>query len=149
MRQLVIFYHTGSVPDELFYQILPVYEKVPEYLKVDLDRYLEHCRHQYTERSFELAKIHCSGIICYLAEQGLVRMDELTFQMVDKLFHADLGCTDDTKDLYLQHARAMPRYLSEYHTFPTDIFLVLNFKYNAQLVTPTNSLVSTKTGLSS
>ena len=136
VRQLVIFYHTGSVPDELFYQILPVYEKVPEYLKVDLDRYLEHCRPQYTERSFELAKIHCSGIMCYLTEQGLVRMDELTFQMVDKLFHADLGCTDDTKALYLQHARAMLRYLSEYHTFPIDIFLVLNSKYNAHIGHP-------------
>ena len=61
--------------------------------------------------------------MCYLAEQGLVRMDELTFQMVDKLFHADLGCTTDTKDLSLQHTRAMLQYLLEYHS-RISVFIV-------------------------
>lgn len=103
VKQLIIFYHTGSIPDELFYQIQSSYDKVPVSMKSDLDLYLESCHSRYTDRSFELARIYCSRVIFYLWEQGITCIQEISFLSVDALIHTDFNCSKDTREVYLMH----------------------------------------------
>lgn len=77
ISQLIVFQTTGSIPDALFYQIHSSYDKVPDSLKYYLNLYLENCRSRYTDRSFEIAKVHCSRIMYYLSEQGITEIQEI------------------------------------------------------------------------
>ena len=81
ISQLIVFQTTGSIPDTLFYQIQSSYDKVPDSLKYYLDLYLENCRSRYTDRSFEIAKVHCSRIMYYLSEQGITEIQEIFWKL--------------------------------------------------------------------
>ena len=55
LHQLQAFIELGSIPDDLFYQIQPSYDKVPTMWKDSLDQYLESVKDHYTKRSFEIS----------------------------------------------------------------------------------------------
>lgn len=99
ISQLIVFQTTGSIPDALFYQIQSSYDKVPDSLKYYLDLYLENCRSRYTDRSFEIAKVHCSRIMYYLSEQGITEIQEISFSAIDMLIHTDFHCSKDTREM--------------------------------------------------
>lgn len=126
VKQLIIFYHTGSIPDELFYQIQSSYDKVPVSMKSDLDLYLENCHSRYTNRSFELARIYCSRVICYLWEQGITCIQEISFLSVDALIHTDFNCSKDTREVYLMHARAMLEFFASHNVIPVELSMLLD-----------------------
>ena len=120
LRQLIVFQTTGSIPDTLFYQIQPSYDKVPDSLKYYLDLYLENCRSRYTDSSFEDAKVHCSRIMYYFSEQGITEIQEISFSAIDMLFHTDFHYSKNTRKVYLLHARFMLGFFACLNIIPVE-----------------------------
>lgn len=133
IHQLIVFQTTGAIPDILFYQIQSSYDKVPDPLKYYLDLYLESCRSRYTDRSFEITKVHCSGIMCYLSEQGITTIQEISFSEIDALMHTDFHCSKDTRDVYLLHARSMLKFFASLHMIPMELGEMLDDRIYFQI----------------
>ena len=113
VEQLHIFLETGSISDELFYQIKPMYDKIPAGLKEPLDRYLAHCKDGYSKRSLELAKIYCSGIMMSLSSSGVNDLGDVTFEVLETLVEKNLYCEKETRYVYLSHARLMFHFFAD------------------------------------
>lgn len=126
LRQLIVFQTTGSIPDTLFYQIQPSYDKVPDSLKYYLDLYLENCRSRYTDSSFEDAKVHCSRLMYYFSERGITEIQEISFSTIDMLFHTDFHCSKGTRKVYLLHARFMLDFFASLSIIPVELSAMLD-----------------------
>lgn len=126
VKQLIVFSDTGTISDDLFYQIQPSYEKVPGGLRHSLDMYLEQCRTSYTKRSFEIARVYSSRIMCFLADHGVRNIEDISFPAIDELMHSDFNCTDDTREMYLLYGRAMLEFFSAHGLVPEELCAMLN-----------------------
>ena len=133
ISQLIVFQTTGSIPDALFYQIHSSYDKVPDSLKYYLNLYLENCRSRYTDRSFEIAKVHCSRIMYYLSEQGITEIQEISFSAIDMLIHTDFHCSKDTREMYLFHARFMLEFFASLNIIPAELSVMLDDRIYFQI----------------
>ena len=133
ISQLIVFQTTGSIPDTLFYQIQSSYDKVPDSLKYYLDLYLENCRSRYTDRSFEIAKVHCSRIMYYLSEQGITEIQEISFSAIDMLIHTDFHCSENTREMYLLHARFMLEFFASLNIIPAELSVMLDDRIYFQI----------------
>ena len=69
---------TGSISDRRLYQNKPAYEKVPASIRAALDRYLNECRNQYTDRTLDSTKRECSMFLLALSDCGIKKIEELT-----------------------------------------------------------------------
>lgn len=127
--QLQVFGEQGFIPDDIFYQIKSSYDKVPSELKDQLDLYLSHCKPWYTDRSFELTRIYCSRIMLFFSSQGISRIDTLTMEVIDSLYHADFYCSKDTWYVYFSHARQMLAYFAELDRCPIIYSMILKSIY--------------------
>ena len=125
ISQLIVFQTTGSIPDTLFYQIQSSYDKVPDSLKYYLNLYLENCRSRYTDRSFEIAKVHCSRIMYCLSEQGITEIQEIAFSAIDMLIYTDFHCSENTRKMYLLHARFMLEFFASLNIIPAELRVML------------------------
>lgn len=133
ISQLIVFQTTGSIPDALFYQIQSSYDKVPDSLKYYLNLYLENCRSRYTDRSFEIAKVHCSRIMYCLSEQGITEIQEIAFSAIDMLIHTDFHCSKDTREMYLLHARFMLEFFASLNIIPAELSVMLDDRIYFQI----------------
>jgi len=113
MTQLEEMISTGAISDRNLYQNKSFYDKVPDCLKSALDEYLDYCRHKYSKRSFEQAKIYCSETMLFFSDQQLASIEEVAYQDVISLYNADMYCNDGTKSLILGHAARMLSFFAE------------------------------------
>lgn len=132
-RQLIVFSQAGFIPDELFYQIQHSYDKVPVSLKESLDLYLEQCKPEYTSRSFELARVHCSRIMCFLHRHGVNKIEEISFSTIDALIHSDFNCSKETREVYLLHGRAMLDFFASNEVIPEEFSGMLDDRIYFQI----------------
>ncbi len=133
VRQLIVFSQTGCIPDELFYQIQHSYDKVPDSLKHSLDLYLEHCKPQYTSRSFELARVYCSRIMCFLYKHGVNKIEEISFSSIDALMHSNFNCSKGTREVYLIHGRAMLDFFTSNAAISEELSVMLDDRIYFQI----------------
>ena len=95
-------------------------------MKYYLNLYLENCRSRYTDRSFEIAKVHCSRIMYCLSEQGITEILEIAFSAIDMLIHADFHCSENTREMYLLHARFMLEFFASLNIIPAELSVMLD-----------------------
>ncbi len=133
VEQLHVFLEIGSIPDELFYQIKPMYDKVPAGLKEPLDSYLAHCREEYSKRSLELVKTYCSGIMMSLSSSGVNDLGDITYEVLDALVEKDLYCTKETRYVYLSHARLMFGFFADLGLCPVPYGMMFDDSIHPQV----------------
>ena len=71
--QLDELIRTGTVLHDHLLLIKPNYEKLTESWTIELDNYLKIRQSDYTQRSFSLAKLRCSGFLLKLQEYEIGR----------------------------------------------------------------------------
>ena len=138
VQQLIAFINTGSIPDELFYQIRSFYEKIPASLKEPLDRYLDSCQEKYSKRCFELARVHCSRIMVFLSSHSVKNLADITFSSIDSLYSADLHCSSETRFVLLSHARMMFAFFSDQGLCLKEYSMLLDDRIYPQIGNPDN-----------
>lgn len=133
LQQLQAFMETGTIPDVLFYQCRPSYEAVPAAWKTYLDEYIETVRADYTNRSLALAKGYCSRIILFFSNEGLNCVQDISFRILDRLYHNDFGCQKETWYVYMSHARAMLSHWVRKNLCPHEFSMFLDERIYPQV----------------
>ena len=101
---------TGSISDRRLYQNKPAYEKVPASIRAALDRYLNECRNQYTDRTLDSTKRECSMFLLALSDCGIKKIEEIDFQCICKFVEANQRSNRNNKSTVCQYASRLLAY---------------------------------------
>lgn len=117
---------TGTISDRRLYLNRSNYDKLTVQWKKELDVYLDACRSQYTNRTFELTRIYCSEGLFLLIDAGVYGIADVTYDAAIKLMDTKMYCTDDTRALILNNTARMIRFYGEKDLCSMNYSLVFN-----------------------
>ena len=126
--QLEDIAETGTISDRYLYLNRSYYQKLPDTLRNELDRYLDDCSSKYTVRTLEYTRIICSEALLLLFDQGIATVSEITYQAMIDLMETDQTCSARTKTLVLRYIATMLRFYSEKGLCRAEFSLLLDRK---------------------
>ena len=108
--QLEELIHTGTVPQEHLQLTKSNYQKLSENWKSELDRYLQHCEKEYTKRTKELIKIHCSRFLIFLQSQKIDSIHEISYEKLCEFFEYEMPVKPEERYVILSNSRLFLQY---------------------------------------
>lgn len=108
--QLDELIRTGTVLHDHLLLIKPNYEKLTESWTIELDNYLKNRQSDYTQRSFSLAKLRCSGFLLKLQEYAVFSMKEVSYKSICDFYELEMPITENERYVILSNARQFLQY---------------------------------------
>ncbi len=124
--QLEEMNETGTISDRRLYLNRSDYEKLPDSWRDPLDIYLEHCRPEYTVRSWELKRHYCSKALLFFTDNGINDPGDLTYETVLMLVETEAFCSKGAKALTINHTAQMLQFCAEESLCSKNFCLVLD-----------------------
>ena len=68
-----------------------------------------------------------------LSEQGITEIQEISFSAIDMLIHTDFHCSENTREMYLLHARFMLEFFASLNIIPAELSVMLDDRIYFQI----------------
>ena len=115
---------TGGIADRHLYLNLSDYDKLPDSWRTTLDAYLEARKTEYTSRTLQLTRIYCSTGLHLFCDQGIYKIENITYSSIIRIIETKLYCTEETRSVILNNLARMLLYCGENGQCSTDfVFL--------------------------
>lgn len=124
--QLEEMNETGTISDRRLYLSRSDYEKLPDSWRDPLDLYLEHCRPDYTARSWKSKRHYCSKALLFFADNGIGDPSGISYETLLMLVEAETFCSKDAKALTINHTAQMLQFWAQQNLCSETVHLILD-----------------------